>query len=73
MFTRHIGELVVAMGDKREKLVEVALQALSAVCKVDPDAGPDDRLVDSSGTSNELTSYLASRMKRPLKSFPRVP
>ncbi|ORY30387.1 armadillo-type protein [Naematelia encephala] len=46
MFKPHIAELVIVMGDKKnEKLSEVALQALAAVCKLDPEYAPDERKV----------------------------
>jgi sister-chromatid-cohesion protein PDS5 len=44
MFKSHVAELVIVMADrKNEKLAEVALQGLAAVCKADPEAAPEDR------------------------------
>lgn len=46
MFKSHVDELMIVVGEKRnEKLVEVGLQALAAVVKVDADWGPSDRKV----------------------------
>ena len=46
MLQSHVPELVIVMGDKKnEKLAEVALQGLAAVCKADPDCAPADRYV----------------------------
>ncbi len=43
MFKTHVAELVIVMADKKsEKLSQMALQALAAVCKADPSCGPDD-------------------------------
>ncbi len=44
MFKNHVAELLIVMADKsNDKLAEVALQALAAVCKADPACCPDDR------------------------------
>ncbi|WWD07643.1 hypothetical protein V865_005744 [Kwoniella europaea PYCC6329] len=41
MFKNYTGQLTVAMMDKKnDKLVELALQALSAVCKIYPEVAP---------------------------------
>ncbi|WWD21518.1 hypothetical protein CI109_106004 [Kwoniella shandongensis] len=43
MFKTHVSELVIVLSDKKnEKLVEVALQALAAVCKVFPEVTPSE-------------------------------
>ncbi|KAK8847427.1 hypothetical protein IAR55_005285 [Kwoniella newhampshirensis] len=44
MFKSHVPELVIVLSEKKnEKLVEVALQALAAVCKVYPEIAPSER------------------------------
>lgn len=46
MFKSHADELVIVIGEKKnEQLVEVGLQALAAVVKVNADWGPSDRSV----------------------------
>jgi sister-chromatid-cohesion protein PDS5 len=43
MFVNHVPGLLVTMSQqKNDKLVEVSLQALAAVCKVDPSVAPKD-------------------------------
>lgn len=44
MYKSHVDQLVVAINDKKnDVLVEVALQALAALCKLDKDARPKDK------------------------------
>ncbi|KAK1921574.1 armadillo-type protein [Papiliotrema laurentii] len=44
MFVTHVPELLICMGQKKnEKLVEVSLQALAAVCRYDREVAPKDR------------------------------
>lgn len=43
MYKSHVTELVIVMGDKKnERLSEVALKGLAAVCRADPEAVPED-------------------------------
>ncbi len=44
MYKTHVDELVIVMGDgKNERLAEVALQALAAVCKWNESCAPSDK------------------------------
>ncbi|KAK4687777.1 sister chromatid cohesion protein PDS5, partial [Tremellales sp. Uapishka_1] len=44
MFRNHIDELLIVINDKRnQKMAEVAMQGLAAVCKVDRNCAPTDR------------------------------
>lgn len=43
MFKSHVPELVIVMSNKNDRLSEVALQALAAVCKMEPESAPDER------------------------------
>ena len=46
MYVGHVPELLVVLGQQRnEKSVEVGMQALAAVCKIDKSSAPVDRSV----------------------------
>ena len=46
MFKSHVAELLIVMNDKKNgKVAEVAVQAMAAICKADPDCRQDDRSV----------------------------
>lgn len=56
MYKSHVDQLVIAMNDKKnDTLVEVALQSLAALCKLDKDAGPKDKKVIERAAKLALT------------------
>lgn len=66
MFVTHVPELLICMGQKKnEKLVEVSLQALAAVCRYDREVAPKDRQVKFQAISRStVANYIRKNVDK---------
>lgn len=56
MYETHVQELAIVINDKHnDKLVEVGMQALAALCKWDADSVPSDKRIEDRATQLALT------------------